>query len=795
MQNGHKGSPLKVVGRSSRKIDGEKLVLGRATFVDDIEMRGLLHCKVLWSPHAHARIIRIDTSKAEALPGVHAVLTHLNVPRVPFTTAGQGHPEPSPYDYYSFDHKVRYVGDRVAAVAAETADIAEHALALIDVEYEVLPAILDAADAMKENAPIIHDEPESTGIHDPSRNLAAHIFAEVGDVEDALAKAEVILDREYSVPYVQQTPIEPHVSMAWIDEDNRIVIRTSTQVPFHARRIVARAIGVPVKRIRVIKPRIGGGFGSKQEVMIEDLVALMALRTKRPVKLEYTREEEFVNSRTRHPQRLRLRIGAQRDGTLTAMDLYTLANTGAYGSHALTVQTCTGQKPLSLYRCPNLKFEADVVYTNLPIAGAYRGYGVPQGFFAVESGMDELAYMLDLDPLELRKKNAVRSGDNLELARILGEGKEGHPQIVDSCGLGECIEKGAAAIGWWGRGHGGKRPRVGSAPHLRRGIGVACLMHGTAIPGVDMGAASIKMNEDGSFNCQIGATDLGTGADTVIAQIVAETLHVPVDDVIVYAADTDMTPFDVGAYASSTTYISGRAAMKAALDVRSQILGVASKLLDGDPVDSLEIRDKRVYRKRDQHSVSFAEISLHSLYAADQFQIQGVASHVSLDCPPPFAAQFAEVEVDTETGHVRLLRFVSAVDCGQAINPLMCEGQIEGGAMQAMGYGLTEEMIFDERGRMLNPSLRDYRIFSSMDMPDMQTILVQTHEPSGPYGAKSVAEIPIDGPAPAIANAVYDAIGVRLRQIPLVPERVWRAMREEGAAPPREQEREVVVPR
>ena len=770
---------LKVVGKSSRKIDGEKLALGRGTFVDDVEMRGLLHCKVLWSPHAHARITHIDTSRAEALPGVHAVLTHRNVPRVPFTTAGQGHPEPSPYDTYTFDSKVRYVGDRVAAVAAETADIAEHALSLIEVRYESLPAILDADEAMREGAPVIHDEEESSGIFNAKRNLAAHIEASVGDVEDALSKAEVVLDREFVVPYVQQVPIEPHVSMAWLDEDNRIVIRTSTQVPFHVRRIVARAIQVPVKRIRVIKPRIGGGFGAKQEVMIEDLVALLTVRTGRPVKLEYTRAEEFVSSRTRHPQKLRLRIGAQRDGHLTAMDLQVLANTGAYGSHALTVQTCTGQKPLSLYRCENLRFEANVVYTNLPVAGAYRGYGVPQGYFAVESAMDELAYMLEMDPLELRKLNMVRTGDNLELAKILGEGKEGHPQIVESCGLAECIERGASAIGWWGRANGGKTPRA-SAPHLRRGIGVACLMHGTAIPGVDMGAASIKMNEDGSFNCQVGATDLGTGADTVLAQIVAETLHVPVDDIVVYAADTDMTPFDVGAYASSTTYISGRAAMKAALDVKRQIVEVASKLLDHEPVEGLEVRDKQVIRLRDGASVPFSKVALYSLYAHDQFQIQGVASHVSIDCPPPFAAQFAEVEVDIETGHVRLLRFVSAVDCGQAINPIMCEGQIEGGAMQGMGYGLTEEYRFDESGRVLNPSLRDYKIFSSADMPDMQTILISTHERTGPYGAKSVAEIPIDGPAPAIANAVYDAIGVRLRQIPLVPERVWNAMREQG---------------
>lgn len=769
-------SRLNVVGRNARKVDGVKLAVGRGTFVDDFEMRGMLYARILWSPHAHARIVRIDASRALALPGVHHVLTHENVPRVPYTTAGQGHPEPSPYDCYMFDRKVRFVGDRVAAVAAETPEIAQRALELIDVEYEILPAVLDPLEAMREGAPLIHDEADSSGIFDRSRNLSSHVAAEVGDVEAGLRDADVVVEREYRVPYVQQCPIEPHVTIAWVDEDHRIVIRTSTQVPFHVRRIIARVLQVPVKRIRVIKPRIGGGFGAKQEILIEDLPALFALRTGRPVRLEYTRAEEFQSSRTRHPQILTMRVGAKRDGTLTAVDMHTLANTGAYGTHGLTVQTCTGQKPLSLYRCPNVKFEAHVVYTNLAVAGAYRGYGVPQGMFAMESVMDELAYALGMDPLDLRKLNAVRSGDDMPLARLLGEGKEGHPQIIESCGLMECIEKGAQAIGWWGRANGGRKARPGSRAHLRRGIGVACLMHGTAIPGVDMGAASLKMNEDGSFNCQVGATDLGTGADTVIAQIVAETLHVPVDDVVMYSSDTDMTPFDVGAYASSTTYISGRAAMKAALEVKEQIQKVAAHLLKIEPAE-VTLSNKQAFAP-DGRAISYAEISLFSLYADSQFQIQGVASHVSLDCPPPFAAQFAEVEVDIETGRVYLLRFVSAVDCGQAINPLMCEGQIEGGAMQAMGYALTEEMRFDGHGRMLNPSFRDYKIYSSLDMPGMQTILVQTHEPTGPYGAKSVAEIPIDGAAPAVANAVYDAIGVRLRQIPLLPEHVWRAMQE-----------------
>lgn len=766
-------SELRVVGRPQRKVDAVKLATGRAAFTDDIDLRGMLHARLLLSPHAHARIVRIDASKARALPGVHAVLTHEDLPPVRFTTAGQSYPEPSPHDMRSLDDKVRFVGDRVAAVAAETPEIAEEALRLIDVTYEILPAVLDMEDAMKPGAPIIHDEPDIRGAYDPKRNLAAHIEAQSGDLERGFAEADVILEREYEVPQVQQTPLEPHVCITWLDEDNRLVVRTSTQVPFHVRRIIAPVIGLPVKRIRVIKPRIGGGFGSKQEVLIEDICAHLTLRTGRPVRLEYTREEEFIASRSRHPQRLRARAGFKRDGTLTALELRVLADTGAYGCHALTVQTNTGSKSLSLYRCPNMRFVCDVVYTNKPVPGAFRGYGAPQGFFAIESLMDEAAAALGMDPIELRRKNWVRVGDVFPLAAQLGEGREGIENPLLTCGLEECVERGKAAIGWERRNdpHWRQPP---DRPHIRRGIGIACATHGTAIPGLDMGGAYIKMNDDGSFNLTFGGADLGTGADTALAQIAAEVLGCRVEDIIVQAVDTDFSPFDKGAYASSTTFISGGSVKKAAELVAQQIKAVASLILEEDPAH-LRLEGGRVVAPTGE-SVTLEEVALHSLHVEDQHQIMATASHMSYKSPPPFAAQFAEVEVDIETGQVKVTRLVSAVDCGKVINPPAAEGQIEGGMAQALGYAVCEEMHYDESGRLLERTFSDYHIFRADEMPELETILVETIDPTGPFGAKAVAEIPMDGIAPAVANAVFNATGVRLRQIPLTPERVWRAL-------------------
>ena len=767
-------SELKTVGKPERRVDSVKLATGRGTFVDDISLPGLLHVRILHSPHAHARIARIDASQARAMPGVACVLTHHDVPRVAYTTAGQGWPEPSPYDAFMLDTKVRFVGDRVAVVAADDPELARRACDAIKVDYQVLPALLDPERAMAPGAPVIHDEPDATGIKDPARNLAAELHAEVGDVAKGFAEAEHVLEQTYRVPYVQQSSIEPHVTITWLDEDNRLMVRTSTQVPFHVRRIIAPLLGIPIRRIRVIKPRIGGGFGGKQEILIEDLCGMITLRTGRPARLEYTREEELTAARTRHPQIVTVKSGVK-DGRFTALEMRVLENTGAYGTHALTVMSVTGNRALSLYRCPNLRYEARAVYTNLAVAGAFRGYGCPQGFFALESHVDEVAAALGEDPLEFRRRNHVQEGDDQPIAEVLGEGKEGFKQVIRSCGLPQAIQLGAKAIGWKDRA---RKKKAGNGP-LRRGLGMAIVCQASGIPGVDMGAASIKMNEDASFNLLMGATDIGTGSDTMFCQIAAESLGVPVDKIIPYSSDTDMTPFDPGAYASSTTYISGRAVEKAARLVLQQITEVGAKMLEVKPADAVVHAGKVC--APDGRFVTYEQVCLSSLYQQDQFQIMATASHMSYESPPPFAAVFVEVEVDTETGLVRVLRIVEAVDCGQVVNPRMAEGQVEGAALQSLGYALYERMPFDAEGRMQFRSFRDYTIASATDAPELTTILVPTHEPTGPFGAKAIAEIPINGPAPAIANAVAHAVGVRIREIPLTPERVLAALEEARA--------------
>jgi len=782
---------LTTVGKPERRVDSIKLATGRGTFVDDVEVPGMLHARILHSPHAHARIKRIDASQARAMPGVVCVLTHEDVPRVPYTTAGQGWPEPSPYDAVMLDRKVRFVGDRVAVVAAEDPELALRAAEAVRVEYEVLPALLDPEQAMAPGAPVIHDEDDASGIKDPARNLAAEIVAEVGSVERGFKEADRVLEATYRVPYVQQSSIEPHITITWLDEDHRLIVRTSTQVPFHVRRIIAPLLGIPVRRIRVIKPRIGGGFGGKQEILIEDLCGMITLRTGRPVRLEYTREEELTAARTRHPQIVTVKSGVK-DGRFTALEMRVLENTGAYGTHALTVMSVTGNRALSLYRCPNLRYEARAVYTNLAVAGAFRGYGCPQGFFALESHVDEVAAKLGEDPLEFRRRNHVQEGDDQPIAEVLGEGKEGFKQLIRSCGLPQAIEQGARAIGWPEKraryaaadgtqtidlaAHRTSLERPGTPPDARRrGVGMAIVMQASGIPGVDMGAASIKMNEDASFNLLVGATDIGTGADTMFCQIAAEALGVPLEKIIPYSSDTDMTPFDPGAYASSTTYISGRAVEKAAVAVRQQIAEVGARMLE-EPAADVVLHNQKVCAK-DGRFVTYEQVCLSSLYQKDQFQIMATASHMSYDSPPPFAAVFVEVEVDTETGLVRVLRVVEAVDCGQVVNPQMAEGQIEGAAIQSVGYALYERMPFDAGGRMQFRSFRDYTIATAVDVPEIVSILVPTHEPTGPFGAKAIAEIPINGPAPAIANAVFHATGVRVREIPLTPERVLAALR------------------
>ncbi|KAF0108666.1 MAG: xdh [Anaerolineaceae bacterium] len=790
--------PYHTVGKPEPKLDAVKLAQGKPAFTADMEMRGLLHAKILHSPHAHARIKKIDASKARLLPGVAAVLTWQDIPRVVYSTAGQSDPIPGPLDSFSLDNKVRFVGDRVAFTAAETPEIAEAALKLIEVEYEVLPTVLDVRAAMKEGAARIHDEPEYVpfAVCNPAKNLAAEIRIDIGDLDKGFAEADEIFEAEYVVPKVQQAHIEPHVALTYWDEDDRLVIRTSTQVPFHVRRQLAPVLGLPVKRIRVIKPRIGGGFGGKQEVLVEDVAAHLTIATGRPVLIEYSREEEFTASRSRHPMRIRMKTGVKRDGTMTANEMYILSDTGAYGCHALTVTGNTGQKSMALYvgdgefrKSPNIRFHADIVYTNTPPSGAYRGYGVPQGFWAVERHMEKIARALGLDPLEFRLKNAIRPGEFHPFSTAWNEGREPHPEIIHTVGLEECVRQGKAAIGWdekfgnteWHvratrQGYAVASADKGGSP-LRRGIGVAMVMQGTAIPYLDMGGASIKMNDDGSFNLLVGATDLGTGSDTVLAQMAAEVLGVPTEDILVYSSDTDFTPFDKGAYASSTTYISGTAVVRAAQQCADRIKVRAAKLLKLPNYETIQLSKKQAIAL-DGRSVSLTEIALDSLHHSDQEQIMGVASYVSPSSPPPFAAQFAEVTVDTETGAVTVDKLVMAVDAGIIINPLTASGQIEGGMTQALGYAVCEEMVYDEKGRARERDFGDYHIFRADEMPELETIFVETFEPTHPFGVKAVAEIPMDGVAPAVANAVLDALGINVNENPVTPEKVWRALKQ-----------------
>ena len=540
---------------------------------------------------------------------------------------------------------------------------------------------------MKPGAPILHDEPEYVNFADldPKKNLAAEIRIDIGDVEQGFAEADHIFEAEYEVPKVQQAHIEPHVVVTYWDEDDRLVIRTSTQVPFHVRRLLAPVLDLPIKRIRVIKPRIGGGFGGKQEVLIEDIAAHLTIATGRPVLFEYTREEEFIAARSRHPMRVRMKTGVKKDGTITANEMYALSDTGANGAHALTVTGNTGHKAMALYvgdgkyrENPNIRFYADIVYTNRPPSGAYRGYGVPQGYWPLERHIEKIVDKLGLDPLEFRLKNTLRAGELHPFSTAWSEGREPVPETIETCALEECVRQGAAAIGWNQKFGNPGWQNISGTPHLRKGIGVATVMQGTAIPYLDMGGASIKMNDDGSFNLLVGATDLGTGSDTVLAQMAAEILGCPVEDILVYSSDTDFTPFDKGAYASSTTYISGAAVVKAAERVAERIKVRAAAMLNAraservdvpvklptcEPAD-IQLTDRSAFSP-DGRSLTLREIAHNALHHENQEQIMGIGSYMSPVSPPPFAAQFAEVTVDIETGQVTVDKLVMAVDFGE----------------------------------------------------------------------------------------------------------------------------------
>jgi CO/xanthine dehydrogenase Mo-binding subunit len=766
------------VGKAELKIDSLSLATGNHKFTDDFAVKDSLHLALLYSPHAHAEILDIDDSEARKSPGVVDVFHYKNVKPILHTTAGQGFPEPSPYDTVLFDKKVRFVGDKVAMVAAKSLKEAREALKKIRVEYKILDPLFDPEKAMEADAPKLHGPDHHAAIpvtYDPDKNLAAEVEIGFGDLKKGESEADFIVDETYHAHYASHCAIEPHSVKTFFDEMGRLVIISSTQVPFHARRIVSKVCEFPLAKIRVVKPRIGGGFGAKQEVMLEQLAAWVTIKLKQPATLILSREEVFRSSRTRHPVRTRLTMGVKKNGEITFLDMNTLLNSGAYGTHALTVLSNCGAKVLPLLnKIENLHFLGRSVYTNLPVGGAYRGYGATQGYFALNQHLDIISRKLHVDFIDFVKKHHIREGETSQVFKAIGEGTEGVTQTVKSCELDACLDWGARAIGW--KDKRGKRITNGDKV---RGIGAAVAMQGSGIPLIDMGAASMKINDDGSFNLDVGATDIGTGSDTILAQIAGEVLGVGPDKIIVLSSDTDRTPFDVGAYASSTTYISGGAVKKCAEKIREQIFDVAVTMKGWDRKD-LVLAEESVKNRKTGETVSLSDIAVFALYTKDQFQIQASASHTAPESPPPFIAHFVELDVDKRTGKVDLIRVATAVDCGQAINPVLAEGQVEGAVVNGLSYAMAEKYVFTSKGNLINAHFKDYKIFTAADLPEMKTHIVESYEETGPFGAKSVAEIGINVSMPAIANAIYDAVGVRLFQAPFTPDKVYAALKKAG---------------
>lgn len=766
---------MREVNKSIPKIDGMGLVTGKPAYTNDLAPTDSLIVKVLRSPHAFARIRKIDTKPAERLPGVYCVFTWKDVPRVAITRAGQGYPEPSPYDRFILDEYVRHVGDDVAVVGAESAEAADAALDAIVVDYEVLEPVLDFETA-EGHASVIHMEPEAREMFpigfDPSKNLATTYEMNVGDVDAEIKASEVVLKRRYYTQAQAHVAMEPHVAATWLDVHERLNVLTSTQTPFHVRRIMSEALEIPLQNIRVNKPRIGGGFGGKQALHGEMFAALVTLRTGRPAKIIYTRNEVFTSTCCRHAMRLDVTLAAGKDGRLRAIDLRILSNTGAYGEHALTTFMVAGAKTLPLYNhVAAVRFGGKTVYTNLPTAGAYRGYGAIQGNFAIETAMNELAEELSIDPAELRRINMIKEGETSPIFAIMGEGTEGVAQTVDSCKLDYCLDRGLEMIGWKEKSSPTKTGR-----DRARGVGMAIAMQGSGIPAIDMAAATLKLNDKGGFNLLIGATDLGTGSDTILAQMAAETLGVSTQSIAVYSSDTDRTPFDTGAYASSTTYVSGHAVILTAKRMREEILAAGAQRLEAPPED-IEF-DGVTITAPGGKSVTLADLGTELLYSRDQKQLSVTESFLCDKSPPPYMAGMAEVEVDLRTGEIALLDFVAVVDCGTPINPNLARVQVEGGLVQGIGMTMMEDVRVSSKGRLQSSNMMVYRIPARTDVPSIRVEFAESSDPNGPFGAKSVGEIGIDTPPAVIAAAVHAATGVWVRDLPITAEKLLQAITE-----------------
>ncbi|MFB6110139.1 MAG: xanthine dehydrogenase family protein molybdopterin-binding subunit [Halodesulfurarchaeum sp.] len=774
---------FEVVSSEVPKADAEKFVTGDAKYTADYEyeFQTLAHGTIVRSEIAHGRVTDIDTSEAEAMDGVLAVLTpdSEEIPDKRYTSAGQSYMEPSPYDMKVLRENVRYVGDPIAAVAATDQETAERAARQIDVEYEEYEPVLDFTRAMDEDAPQLFDPEEVENKqpgHDYERNREMHLEGEIGDVERAFEAAAdredaVVLENEYRTQYQSHALPEPHTTIVYRNEDNRYHVISSTQVPNHVRRMLAQLFEVPIGDVRVTKPALGCGFGGKQTLLLEPVVWALHEAAGMPVKVEASRREEFQAMRFRREASVEVKSAVTDDGEILATDFQTLANSGAYGPHGLTVTSSIGTKPLPLYpHTPNIRFVADAVHTNKPVPGAQRGYGNPQGIWALESHITELALAADVDPLEFRQRHHVREGDENEVLGITAG--ESSAQIVQSCGLEEAIERGREAIGY----DDVEQP---ADPSKHRAIGVALTRQGSGVAGDELSAAQLKMNEDGTFILQTGAVDIGSGADSAMAKIAAEALGVTPDDIVVESSDTDTTPHDYGTYASSTTYISGNAVKNAAEDIKERITYWAKKLLEA-PEGNFELKDGKVINTGTGESVTLEEIGYESIYGEDEREHIMGQGHFSTDISPtPYGVQFVDVTVDEETGEYEINKLVQALDVGTAIDPQMVEGQMEGSQMMALEYATEELLTFDEDGTPEVQGYRDYGHPRVTDMPEMESILVEPHDPTGPFGAKSVGEVPVNPLPPALANGIRRAVGVRITDLPITAEKIKAKLAEQ----------------
>ncbi len=755
---------MKYVNQPIRKKDAMALVTGKPVYTDDIAPKDCLVVKVLRSPHAHAEILEIKKDIAEKLPGIVCVLTYEDVPQKRFTMAGQTYPEPSPYDRLILDKRVRFVGDAVAIVAGETEKAVDQAMKAIKVKYDVLEPVLDFHEA-KDNPILVHPEDNWQALcpvgADNKRNLCASGLEEHGDVDKVIAESDVVVENTYHTKAVQQTMMETFRTYTQMDTYGRLNIISSTQVPFHVRRILSNALDIPKSKIRVIKPRIGGGFGAKQTVVAEVYPAIVTLKTGRPAKIIYTREESLIASSPRHEMEIKVRIGANKDGHIRGIEVKTLSNTGAFGEHGPTTVGLSGHKSIPLYsKAEAFRFQYDVVYTNKMSAGAYRGYGATQGIFAVESAINELAVKLNMDPVALREMNLTREGDVMHAY---------YGETANSCTLDRCLERTAEMIGWKE-----KYPCRVMPDGKIRGVGIAMAMQGSGISSVDTGSVSIKINDDGFYALTIGASDMGTGCDTILSQMAADCLDCSVDDIIVYGVDTDVSPYDSGSYASSTTYVTGMATVKACQTLVDKMKAYGAEKL-GCSVDDVEFDGEKVYSLKDGSSISRKDIG-NAIMCAGENALFATEAHSSPVSPPPFMAGAVEVEVDPETGSVKLIDYAAVVDCGTVVNPNLARVQVEGGLVQGIGMALHENITYNEKGELAENSLMQYKIPTRMDMGKLRVEFDSSYEPTGPFGAKSIGEIVINTPAPAIAQAIYNATGLRFTELPITPERIAMGM-------------------